>query len=151
MGFKLSYNFADCNFEVQDGSLGSFGTVQPDGTVTFNGALIPPANLFGLSKHVLSAQVYYQIGGLDMQGVYKYRSAYYQQFVGDSSSRLRYTDAADVFEARISYKVTDNIRLSLEGINLFGEPRTDFRPTIGDLSQNLVYGPRYFFGVRGKF
>jgi iron complex outermembrane recepter protein len=151
LGFKLSYNFADSNFEVQDGSLGSFGTVQPDGTVTFNGALIPPANLFGLSKHVLSAQVYYQIGGLDMQGVYKYRSAYYQQFVGDSSSRLRYTDAADVFEARISYKVTDNIRLSLEGINLFGEPRTDFRPTIGDLSQNLVYGPRYFFGVRGKF
>jgi iron complex outermembrane recepter protein len=151
LGFKLSYNYADSNFEVHDGQLGAVGTVQPDGSVVYSEALIPPANLFGLSKHVLSAQAYYQIGNLDMQGVYKYRSRYYQAFVGDSGSRLRYTDAAGVFEARISYKVTDNIRLSLEGINLFGEPRTDYRPTIGDLSQNLVYGPRYFFGVRAKF
>lgn len=151
LGFKLSYNYADSNFETQDGQLGAVGTVQPDGSVTFSEALIPPANLFGLSKHVLSAQAYYQIGNLDLQGVYKYRSSYYQAFVGDAGSRLRYTDAAGVFEARISYKVTDNIRLSAEGINLFGEPRTDYRPTLDDLSQNLVYGPRYFFGARVKF
>jgi iron complex outermembrane recepter protein len=151
LGFKLGYNFADSNFENQDGLLGSVGTVQPDGSVIFSQALIPPADLFGLSRHVLSAQIYYQIGGLDMQGVYKYRSRYFQAFVGDSSGRLRFTDAAGVFEARISYKLTDSIRVSLEGINLFSEPRTDFRPTVGDLSQNLVYGPRYFVGVRAKF
>ena len=151
LGFKLSYNYAKSDFENQDGELGSVGTVQPDGTVVFSEALIPPANLFGLSKHVLSAQLYYQIGGLDLQGVYKYRSRYFQAFVGDSSGRLRYTDAAGVFEARVSYKLADNIRFSLEGLNLFGEPRTDFRPTVGDLSQNLVYGPRYFAGVRVRF
>lgn len=151
LGFKLSYNFADSNFQNQDGLLGSVGTVQTDGSVVYNAALIPPANLFGLSKHVLSAQIYYQLGGFDLQGVYKYRSRYFQAFVGDSSGRLRYTDAASVFEARISYKLTDNIRVSLEGINLFSEPRTDYRPTVGDLSQNLVYGPRYFAGVRVKF
>ncbi|APG61544.1 hypothetical protein LPB140_00310 [Sphingorhabdus lutea] len=150
-GFKLSYNFADSNFKNQDGGLGSVGTVQADGSVVYNEALIPPANLFGLSKHVLSAQLYYQIGGLDLQGVYKYRSRYFQAFVGDSSGRLRYTDAAGVFEARVSYKLTKNIRISVEGINLFSEPRTDYRPTVGDLSQNLVYGPRYFAGVRVKF
>lgn len=150
-GFKLSYNYANSNFETQDGQLGAVGTVQPDGSVVYSQALIPPANLFGLSKHVLSAQAYYQIGGLDIQGVYKYRSNYFQAFVGDAGSRLRYTGAAGVFEARVSYKLTDNIRLSLEGINLFGEPRTDYRPTLGDLSQNLVYGPRYFFGVRARF
>lgn len=151
LGFKLSYNFADSNFKNEDGLLGAVGTVQPNGTVVYSDALIPPANLFGLSKHVLSAQLYYQLGGLDIQGVYKYRSRYFQAFVGDSSGRLRYTDAAGVFEARISYKLTDNVRLSLEGINLFNEPRTDFRPTVDDLSQNLVYGPRYFAGVRVKF
>lgn len=151
LGFKVSYNYAKSNFENQDGDLGAIGTVQPDGSVVYSEALIPPANLFGLSKHVLSAQVYYQIGGLDLQGVYKYRSKYYQAFVGESTGRLRYTDAAGVFEARISYKITPNIRVSLEGINLFSEPRTDYRPTYGDLSQNLAYGPRYFFGVRAKF
>ena len=151
LGFKLSYNYAKSNFENQDGDFGAIGTVRADGSVIFSEALIPPANLFGLSKHVLSAQVYYQLGGLDLQGVYKYRSRYYQAFVGDSTGRLRYTDAASVFEARVSYKLTDNIRFSLEGINLFSEPRTDFRPTVGDLSQNLAFGPRYFAGVRVKF
>lgn len=151
LGFKVSYNYADSNFQTQDGQLGAVREVQSDGSIVTREALIPPANIFGLSKHVLSAQLYYQIGGLDLQGVYKYRSRYYQQFVGDSGSRLRYTDAAGVFEARISYKLTKNIRFTIEGLNLFGEPRTDFRPTVGDLSQNLAYGPRYFAGVRVKF
>ncbi|WP_339826684.1 TonB-dependent receptor [uncultured Parasphingorhabdus sp.] len=151
LGFKLSYNYASSNFETQDGLLGAVGEVQADGSIVTSEALIPPANIFGLSKHVLSAQLYYQIGGFDLQGVYKYRSRYYQSFVGDSGSRLRYTDAAGVFEARISYKLNNNIRFTLEGLNLFGETRTDFRPTVGDLSQNLVYGPRYFAGVRAKF
>ncbi len=151
LGFKLSYNFAKSNFRNEDGFLGAFSTVQPDGSITTVEALIPPANLFGLSKHVLSAQVYYEIGPFDFQGVYKYRSPYFQQFVGDSSGRLRFTDQADIFEARISVKLNEQLRLSFEALNLFGEPRTDFRPTLGDLSQNLVYGPRYFLGLRGRF
>lgn len=151
LGFKLSYNFAKSNFRNEDGFLGAFSTVQPDGSLSTVGALIPPANLFGLSKHVLSAQVYYEVGPFDFQGVYKYRTPYFQQFVGDGSGRLRFTDQTDIFEARVSVKLNDNLRLSLEGLNLFSEPRTDFRPTLGDLSQNLVYGPRYFLGLRGRF
>ena len=100
---------------------------------------------------MLSAQVYYEVGPFDFQGVYKYRTPYFQQFVGDGSGRLRFTDQTDIFEARVSVKLNDNLRLSLEGLNLFSEPRTDFRPTLGDLSQNLVYGPRYFLGLRGRF
>ena len=152
LGFKVSYNWADSNFKFEDGQFGSVGAIDTTtGAVTFNEALIPAANLFGFSKHVLSAQVYYQLGPIDLQGVYKYRSRYFQQFVGDTANRVRYTDDSNVFEARISVKVTDNIRVTAEGINLFNEPRTDFRPTVGNLSQTLVYGPRYFFGVRAKF
>jgi TonB-dependent receptor len=151
LGFKLSYNFAKANFRNEDGFLGAFSTVQPDGSITTVEALIPPANLFGLSKHVLSAQAYYEIGPFDFQGVYKYRSPYFQQFVGDSSGRLRFTDQSDIFEARVSVKLNDQLRLSFEALNLFSEPRRDFRPTMGDLSQNLVYGARYFLGLRGRF
>lgn len=151
LGFKLSYNFAKSNFRNEDGFLGAFSTVGADGSITTVGSLIPPANLFGLSKHVLSAQVYYEIGPFDFQGVYKHRTPYFQQFVGDGSGRLRFTDQTDIFEARISVRLNNQLRLSLEGLNLFSEPRTDFRPTLGDLSQNLVYGPRYFLGIRGRF
>lgn len=150
LGVKLSYNYADSNFEFEDDTLGTVTDLALDGTLTTRQGLIDPANLFGFSKHVLSAQVYYQIGGLDMQGVYKYRSNYFQQFIG-TPGRIRYTDDVSVFEARISYKLTKNIRFTLEGLNLFNEPRTDFRGAPDDLGQVLSYGPRYFAGVRFKF
>lgn len=150
LGFKLSYNYADSDFEFEDDTLGAVTTFDVDGVRTVKAGLIDPANLFGFSKHVLSAQAYYSIGGLDLQGVYKYRSNYFQQFVG-TPGRVRYTDDVSVFEARISYKLTDSIRLSLEGLNLFNEPRTDYRGAPDDLGQVLVYGPRYYAGIRFKF
>lgn len=150
LGFKISYNYADSDFEFQDDTLGAISSINSDGTINTSEALIVPANLFGFSKHVLSAQAYYSIGGLDLQGVYKYRSNYFQQFVGDPG-RIRYTDDVSVFEARISYAINENVRVSLEGLNLFNEPRTDFRGAPDDLGQVLVYGPRYYAGIRFKF
>ncbi len=151
LGFKLSYNYADADFEFEDDTLGEILQVNSDGTTSVSQpGIIPPANLFGFSKHVLSAQVYYQLGPIDLQGVYKYRSNYFQQFVG-TPGRIRYTDDVQVFEARATVKLTDNVRFSLEGLNLFNEPRTDFRGAPDDLGQVLVYGPRYFAGLRFKF
>lgn len=150
LGFKLSYNYADSDFEFEDDALGAVTSVGRDGTVSRKAGLIPSANLFGYSKHVLSAQAYYQIGGFDIQGVYKYRSRYFQQFV-NNPGRIRYTDDVSVFEARMSYRLNDHVRFTVEGLNLFGEPRTDFRGAPDDLGQVLAYGPRYFAGVRVKF
>ena len=81
LGFKVGYNYASSNFKFEDEDLGSSTLVAADGTVTRRIGVVPPAEIFGLSKHVLSAQVYYQLGGFDFQGVYKYRSRYFQQFV----------------------------------------------------------------------
>ncbi|XUU60820.1 TonB-dependent receptor [Erythrobacter sp. HA6-11] len=150
LGFKLSYNYADSNFEFEDDTLGEISTLNADGSFTTQNGLIPSANLFGFSKHVLSAQAFYSIGDLDLQGVYKYRSTYFQQFIS-TPGRIRYTDGFGVFEARLSYQITDNVRFTLEGLNLFGEPRTDFRGAPDDLGQVLAYGPRYFAGIRFKF
>ena len=150
LGFKVGYNYADSNFEFEDEDLGSSILVAADGTVTRRVGVVPPAGIFGLSKHVLSAQLYYQLGGFDFQGVYKYRSRYFQQFI-DTPGRIRYVDETGVFEARISYKLNKHVRLSLEGLNLFNNPRFDYRPTVDDFSSVSVYGPRYYAGVRVKF
>ena len=133
LGFKVGYNYADFNFEFEDEDLGSSTLVAANGTVTQRIGVVPPASIFGLSKHVLSAQAYYQIGAFDFQGVYKYRSRYFQQFVS-TPGRVRYVDDTGVFEARISYKLNRNVRFSLEGLNLFNEPRVDYRPTVDDFS-----------------
>ncbi|WP_108788388.1 TonB-dependent receptor [Erythrobacter sp. Alg231-14] len=151
LGFKLSYNYADSDFEFEDDTLGAISTVNADGSTTVTAAgLIPSSNLFGFSEHVFSGQVYYEIGDFDFQGVYKYRSEYFQQFVS-TPGRIRYVDDVGVFEARISYELNNNVRFTLEGLNLFNEPRTDFRGAPDDLGQVLVYGPRYFAGIRARF
>lgn len=150
LGFKLSYNYADSDFEFEDDTLGARTTVNDDGTTTTTPGIIPPANLFGFSKHVLSAQLYYEIGPFDFQGVYKHRSDYFQQFIS-TPGRVRIVDDVSVFEARASVDITDNVTFTIEGLNLFNEPRTDFRGAPDDLGQVLVYGPRYFAGVRFKF
>jgi len=150
LGFKVGYNYANSDFEFQDDTLGAITTVLDDGTTTTSNGLIAPADIFGLSEHVLSAQVYYQIGDLDLQGVYKYRSDYFQQFVA-TPGRIRYVDDVGVFEARISYRLTSNVTLRLEGINLFNEPRFDYRGAPDDFASSSLYGPRYYASVRFKF
>ncbi len=150
LGFKLSYNYASSNFEFEDAQFGASQVFGANGTLVDRIGIVPPAEIFGLSKHVLSAQLYYQIGGFDFQGVYKYRSNYFQQFIS-TPGNLRYIGNTGVFEARLSYKLTDNIKFTIEGINLFNEPRNQFNPTLENISEVNVYGPRYFAGVKFKF
>ncbi|AKQ41350.1 hypothetical protein CP97_03825 [Aurantiacibacter atlanticus] len=150
LGLKIGYNYANSDFEFEDDTLAATTSVLNNETIVQNSGLIPSADIFGLSKHVLSAQVYYQIGKLNLQGVYKYRSRYFQQFVS-TPGRVRYVDDTGVFEARISYDITDNIAVRLEGINLFNEPRVNYRGATDDFGAIQVYGSRYFAGIRFKF
>jgi len=51
----------------------------------------------------------------------------------------------------LRYELTDNIKLSLEGLNILDEPRVDYRGVDGNVSQVLSYGPRIFAGITAKF
>ena len=151
LGAKVSYNFADSDFEFEDSRYGDQSVRELDGTLTAtNIGIIAPASLPGLSKHTLSTQVYYQIGGLDMQVNYKYRDSYFQPFTEDGT-RLRYVGDVGVWEARASYQLNDHLRLSVEAINLFSEPKEQYAFVEDDLYEVNDYGPRVFFGVKGKF
>ncbi|MBX2849413.1 MAG: TonB-dependent receptor, partial [Acidiferrobacterales bacterium] len=111
--------------------------------------LVAPADIFGLSKDVISAQLYWSGGAFDAQLIFKHRSQYFQQFI-DSPGRIRYVDDNSVIELRASYKLNDAVTLSFEALNLTDEPRVDFRGVDGNVSQVLSYGPRYFFGIKAK-
>lgn len=150
LGFKLSYNYADSNFEFEDGQFGAQTIIADDGTATQLSGIIPPANLPGLSEHTLSGQVYYDIGPFSASAIVKYRSDFFQQFI-NTPQNLRFIEDATVFEARLAYKITDNVRLTLEGINLFNEPRQQFNPTLDSFAEINVFGPRFFIGLTGKF
>ncbi|PTQ08282.1 TonB-dependent receptor [Sphingomonas oleivorans] len=144
LGAKVSYSYANSNFKNYDIRLGD--VVNPDtGDVT--PGMIPPAGLSGYSKHVLSAQIYYQLGGLSLQSIYNYRSNYYQDFVG-GNAQLRYVRGNDTVDLRASYDINRNLSLRLEALNIFDEPKVTDMPIKGSSRQYHFYGSRYFLGIR---
>ena len=151
LGAKISYNHVQSDFEFEDSRYGDRFITNIDGTTTQIAAgIIAPAGLPGLSENTLSAQVYYGIGGLDLAVNYKYRDEYFQPFTSDGT-RLRYVGDVGVWEARASYTINDNFRLSAEIINIGSEPKEQFAFVNDDRYEINDYGPRIFFGVRGRF
>jgi len=151
LGFKLSYNYADSDFEFEDGQFGEAVTVDQQGEIaTVREGFIPPANLVGLSRHTASGQVYWGFGDLTVTGIGKYRSSFFQQSIS-TPLNLRFIDEAFVLDARLSYKLNKNLKLSLEGTNLLNTPREQFNPTRDSFAEINVFGPRYFAGITAKF
>lgn len=147
LGVKASYSYADSSFETQDLRLGD----QKDPLTGASApGLIAPVNIFGLSKNVASGSIYYNIGPIELQAIGKYRSAYYQQFVG-AASQNRVVRDATVIDFRASWRVTNALRISFEGSNLNNERRIEDMPIPGSVRELHLYGPRYYLGARYKF
>ena len=149
-GTKLSYNYAASDFEFEDGSAGNSIIFDEAGNVVSQRfGIVAPTEIFGLSENVASWQLYYSTNKFDAQLIYKTRSEYFQQFIS-TPDRIRLVDDNDVWELRMSYRLNDKVKFTAEGINLFDEPRKDFRYVSGNQSALNSYGPRLFFGVTVK-
>jgi len=119
LGAKVGYNYATSDFEFEDQTFGDAGIVDEDGEfILTNQGILAPAGIPGLSEHVVTAQVNYQIGNV---------------------------------EARASYKINKNFSLKAEALNILNNERVDTFRTRDNFGQALSFGPRIFFGVRGKF
>ena len=151
VGVKIGYNYADTDFEFEDSLYGDTFITDTEGVTTqLTQGIVEPGAVPGFSEHVFSGQVYYQIGGFDTALIYKYRSDYFQPYT-DNGTRLRYVDDVGVWEARASYKINKNVRVKLEAINLFSEPKsTDFFAQ-GNSGEVNDYGPRIFAGISVKY
>lgn len=151
LGVKASYNYVDSNFEFEDSLYGDRGFFDANGDfIQTHEGIVAPGGLPGLSENVFSGTVYYQIGGLDLSAIYKYRDNYFQPFVSNGT-RLRYIGDVGVLEARASYKINDNFRVSVEAINLLDAEKEQFQWVEDNQYEVNSYGPRIFFGVRGRF
>lgn len=146
LGAKVSYNYADSNFETQDIRLGD-QYIPETGEV--REGLIAPAGLSGYSKHVLSAQAYYDIGPVSLQAIYNYRSKYFQDFVG-GNSQLRYVGPSETVDFRASLNLMKGVSLRFEALNIFNEPKATYMPVYGSSRQYHYYGAKYFIGIRAR-
>ena len=109
-GGKLSYNYADSDFEFEDqhggdGVLREANQATGEITETPLVGILPPANLFGLSKHVTSAQLYWGSEKWNVEAFYKTRSQYYQQYTRDTAGRIRYTNTNQRLDLKVRYKI----------------------------------------------
>lgn len=145
-GGKLSYNYAVSNFKNYDIRLGD--VIDPDSQAVTTG-MIPAAGLNGYSKHVLSAQLYYDAGPFNVQGIYRLRSKYYQDFVG-GNAQLRYISGSNTFDLSASYKVNRHIDVRFQALNLFNEVKIDSMPIYGSTREYQYFGPQFFIGVRAR-
>jgi len=142
-GAKLSYNYAWSDFKTQDIRYGD--VIEADGTVT--PGLIPAAGLSGYSKHTLSLQGFYEVGPFSIQGIYRYRSRYYQAFTSNNT-QLRYVEGTDTFDMTASFRLNRQVDFRLQALNLFNEPRIEYMPVVGSTRNVEFYGPQYFMSVR---
>jgi TonB-dependent receptor len=150
-GVKVSYNYADSDFEFQDSLYGDRGFIDENGDfIQTHAGIIAPGNVPGFSENTFSGQLYYQVGDFDGSLIYKYRSEYFQPYTSNGT-RLRYVGEVGVWEARASYYLTDNIRFSVEAINVLDEPKAQYFFTKDNLGEVNYYGPRVFIGLRAKF
>ncbi len=151
LGAKVSLNLAESDFEFEDSLYGDLGYRDADGNfVQTNVGILEPGNVPGFSDTVFSGQVYYQKGKFDSSIIYKYRSEYFQPYTSNGT-RLRYVGDVGVWEARASYDLTDNFSLNVSAINLFDAPKEQYFFTSDNLGEVNYYGPRVFFGIKGKF
>ncbi|TCU53028.1 TonB-dependent receptor [Novosphingobium sp. PhB57] len=144
LGAKLSYNYAWTNFKTQDIR---YGDVIDSATGDVTPGLIPAASLSGYSKHVFSAQAFYEIGKFSIQGIYRYRSRYYQAFTSDNT-QLRYVKGNDTFDVNVRYTINKAADIRFQALNIFNEPRVEYMPVIGSTRNVEYYGPQYFLSLR---
>lgn len=151
LGAKIGYNYGNSDFEFEDSQYGDLYMTDLDGNRTqTNIGIVAPGNVPGFSDNVFSGVVYGEWGAFGASMIYKYRSEYFQPYTSDGT-RLRFIGDTGVWEARASYEINDNLTLSIEGINLFNEPKKQYFFTRDNLGEVNSYGARYFIGLRGKF
>lgn len=147
LGFRGSWAHAASNFKQQDLRLGE----QVDLTTgKVYAALADPMNIFGLSRNVLTLTPYFQYKGFEASAIYKFRSAYYQQFVGDPAQNRMVRDEG-TWDIALRYRVNKNLSLEVQGTNITDTPRYQDMPVPGSFKEASYYGATYFFGATLKF
>lgn len=147
LGFKTSYNYAASNFKNYDINLGDVTDATTGATTP---GMIPPAGLSGYSKHVFSGQLYYQLGKATFQAIYRYRSSYYQDFVG-GGQQLRYVRGNGTLDLSFAYQISKVADFRFQVLNITNTPKVDYMPIYGSTREYQYFGPQFFAGYRLHF
>ena len=140
LGAIVGYSYADTNSEYPDPS-----AVNADFPLRL---FTEPASIIGLSKHTLSATGYYERGPFSIRVLYKYRSRYLKPFELNAN---RFAQPQNTLDANLTFRVTDNVQLRLDVLNITNEPQILERPVPGAVSEVSYYGRKIYVGAKVRF
>ncbi|HKX89364.1 MAG TPA: TonB-dependent receptor, partial [Sphingopyxis sp.] len=115
-----------------------------------NVSAVRNGTLFNLSKRAYNGTLYYDDGKFSARASISYRSRYADANSGTGNVFEGYGSTINV-DASMRYAITDNIEISVEGINLTDEYRYRFTDIDADRNyENNHFGRTFLFGARVK-
>jgi iron complex outermembrane receptor protein len=152
-GLELAFQKSFTNLPAPWDGLGVVAnlTLIDDKTENVNALLNKVVGLEGVSDTSYNAVLFYEKGRVSARVAYNFRSEYLIQASGPGTGLPVYTDSYGSVDARVAFKVLDNLEVSFDGINLNDEDLVQY----AELKERVVsynsFGRRYGIGVRMNF
>lgn len=129
LGFVANYTYVDAS----GGGISAGGTVLP---------------VQDLSKHSYNLIGYFEKWGFQARAAYNWRSKFYDERT--DTNQASFAKAYGQLDASISYDITPNISVSVEGLNLLNEPELRYQEIQERLLSYRVNDRRVLVGIRIK-
>lgn len=139
LGVMGGINIADTDFEYAE-----------SGSDMTDDVVIAAANLPGFSKESYNAEVYWENYGFTTRLSYKYRSDYLKPFGSSFGQTNRFVDDTSSVDFSLAYRVTKNLQVKFQALNLTNEPYVEYRVAQDAFNRIEYSGTKYFLGVRYK-
>lgn len=119
-------------------------------TSTVAGAPTVNATLVGLSKNAANMTLYYEAPTWSVRGSLAYRDGYLTQVPGSDGNSVQGTNETLNVDMQASWNIRENLRLSLEGVNLTDEFNEQY---VGNNRLNVYThsGRQFIAGLRYNF
>jgi TonB-dependent receptor len=116
--------------------------------VNSTGAVVAVDDLVNLSRRAYNATLYYEDDVLSARISAAYRSKYPTTIPGRNGNTLEATAETFNVDLAASYALTENFRLTFEGINLTDEANDQYLTPDDRLSFYHHFGRQYYLGLR---
>jgi TonB-dependent receptor len=123
------------------------------GDVNVDVAASPDVNVFALTGlgDSANASLIYDKGGLSARVSYNWRAKFLSAINQGANRNPIFTAAFGTLDFNISWNVTENIAVSLEGVNMLSEPLRQYGRDEKDLVFAQELKPRLLLGARFRF
>ncbi|RYD18609.1 MAG: TonB-dependent receptor, partial [Lysobacteraceae bacterium] len=146
-------------FSFLPGFLSNFGVLANYTHVTSNiqyltsatGGASVTAPLIGLSKHAANGTLYFETAKFQIRGSIAYRSRYLTAVPGTEGNSYNGTSGTTNVDAQMSYNLTDNLKFSIEAINLTDQVNDQFVDESNRLNVLTHSGRQFTAGMRFSF